>query len=196
MPHTGFPSGCSIRCAPARRRSAGIRSGLGLTALTVISRVIALHSAIGWSSVSVACQVPAAGTATSAIPGIRRPAVPLGRFGGNAAIGRDQRKRALDRLFGDDHDAQRRALPWRQRRGQHRNVGGLAATAGGSPGGRIRSRDGNRTSRQQQRRRSGGKPACEKHVIDHSGISPEPNSGPAGRVDWQDTELAGISQRI
>ena len=53
-------------------------------------------------------------------PEIRRPAVPLARFGRDAAIGRDQRKLALERLLRGDEDAQRRALPRRDRRGQDR----------------------------------------------------------------------------
>ena len=44
----------------------GIGRGSGLRALTEISRVIVLQSAVGWSSVRVACHVPAAGAATSA----------------------------------------------------------------------------------------------------------------------------------
>ena len=45
------------------------------------------------------------------------PAAPLPRFSGDAAIRRDQRERAIDRLFGHQHHAQRRAFPWRHRRG-------------------------------------------------------------------------------
>ena len=56
-------------------------------------------------------------------PEIRRPAVPLARFGRDAAIGRDQRQLALERLLGGDDDAQRRALPRRDRRGQDRELG-------------------------------------------------------------------------
>src|SRR5258707_10538672 len=40
--------------------------GSGLRALTEISRVIVLQSAVAWSSARVACHVPAAGSATSA----------------------------------------------------------------------------------------------------------------------------------
>ena len=62
-------------------------------------------------------------------PEIRRPAVPLTRFGRYAAIGRDQRKLALDRLLRGEDDAQRRALPRRDRRGQDRELGRLFAGA-------------------------------------------------------------------
>ena len=62
-------------------------------------------------------------------PEIRRPAVPLTRFGRDAAIGRDQRKLALDRLLRGEDDAQRRALPGRDRRGQDREFGRLFAGA-------------------------------------------------------------------
>src|SRR6266481_4853277 len=40
--------------------------GSGLRALTEISRVIVLQSAVVWSSAKVACHMPAAGSATSA----------------------------------------------------------------------------------------------------------------------------------
>src|SRR5260370_7940233 len=40
--------------------------GSGLRALTEISRVIVLQSAVAWSSARVACHMPAAGSATSA----------------------------------------------------------------------------------------------------------------------------------
>ena len=44
----------------------GVRRGSGLRALTTMSRVTGLHSAGAWPRISVACQVPAAGAATSA----------------------------------------------------------------------------------------------------------------------------------
>ena len=62
-------------------------------------------------------------------PEIRRPAVPLTRFGRDAAIGRDQRKLALERLLRGEDDAQRRALPRRDRRGQDRELGRVFAGA-------------------------------------------------------------------
>ena len=45
---------------------AGMRKGSGLRALTAMSRVTGLQSADAGSRSSVACQVPAAGAATSA----------------------------------------------------------------------------------------------------------------------------------
>ena len=63
-------------------------------------------------------------------PEIRRPAVPLTRFGRDAAVGRDQRKLAVERLLSGDDDAQGRALPGRHRRGQDRDLGCLLAGAG------------------------------------------------------------------
>ena len=63
-------------------------------------------------------------------PEIRRPAVPLTRFGRDASIGRDQRKLALERLLRGEDDAQRRALPRRDRRRQDRELGRVFAGAG------------------------------------------------------------------
>ena len=65
-------------------------------------------------------------------PEIRRPAVPLARLGGDASIGRDQRKLAIERLFRGEDDAQRRALPRRDRRGQDREPGRVLAAVGRS----------------------------------------------------------------
>ncbi len=78
-----------------------------------------------------------------------RPAT-VGRGSRNAAIGRHQRQRAIDRLFRNHHHAQRRARPWRSRRRQHGKIGRLGAI--GSQRRRMRDRD-------KQRRRQGGKPA-------------------------------------
>ena len=60
-------------------------------------------------------------------PEIRRPAVPLTRCGRDASVGRDQRKLALERLLRGEDDAQRRALPRRDRRGQDRELGRVFA---------------------------------------------------------------------
>ena len=62
-------------------------------------------------------------------PEIRRPAVPLTRFGRHASIGRDQRKIALERLLRGEDDAQRCALPRRDWRGQDRELGRVFADA-------------------------------------------------------------------
>ena len=56
--------------------------------------------------------------------------MPVGRFDRDASVGRDQRQHALDRLFGDDHDAQRRAGPRRQRRRQDGDFGRVRAAVG------------------------------------------------------------------
>ena len=74
-------------------------------------------------------------------PEIRRPAVPLARFGRDASIGRDQRKLALERLLGGEDDAQRRALPRRDRRGQDRELGRVFAAAGRTLGLCVRYRE-------------------------------------------------------
>ena len=62
-------------------------------------------------------------------PEIGRAAVPLARFGRDAAVGRNQRKLALERLLRGEDDAQRRALPRRDRRGQDRELGRVFAAA-------------------------------------------------------------------
>ena len=55
--------------------------------------------------------------------------MPLTRFGGHASIGSDQRKLALERLLRGEDDAQGRAFPRRDRRGQDRKLGRLFAGA-------------------------------------------------------------------
>src|SRR5262249_57116823 len=62
-------------------------------------------------------------------PEIRRPAVPLARFGRDVSIGPDQRKLALERLLRGEDDAQRRALPRHERRRQDRELGRVLAAA-------------------------------------------------------------------
>ena len=64
-------------------------------------------------------------------PEIGRTAQTLVGFGGNAAIGCDQREFAIQRLFGGDEHAQRRAFPRGKRRREHRDVGGVAARCRG-----------------------------------------------------------------
>ena len=63
---------------------------------------------------------------------IRRSAMPLARLGGDVSIGRDQRKLAIERLVCGEDNAQRRALPRCDRRGQNRKPGRVLATVGRS----------------------------------------------------------------
>ena len=55
----------------------------------------------------------------------------LARFDRDVSIGSDQRKLALERLLHGEEDAQRRALPRRDRRGEHRDCGILAGAGAG-----------------------------------------------------------------
>jgi hypothetical protein len=71
--------------------------------------VIAPHSAGAPSRASVALPRPRGRRCDLGEPEIRRPAVPLARFGGDAAVGADQRKLAVERLLGGEDDAERRA---------------------------------------------------------------------------------------
>ncbi len=123
-------------------------------------------------------------------PGIRRPAVPVGRFGRDASIGRDQRKHALERLFGDDHDAQRRALPRRDRRGQDRELRRVGAAARRRFGRRIHCRrKRTKLSRQQQT-------GLREAFLQPSWRNPEPPSALPAGPDCRITELADINQQI
>jgi hypothetical protein len=63
--------------------------------------------------------------------------MPFARFGRDASIGRDQRKLALERLLRGDDDAQRRALPGHERRGQDRELGRVFAEAEWTFGPRV-----------------------------------------------------------
>ena len=53
----------------------------------------------------------------------------LMRFCSDAAVRRDQRKFAVERFLGGEQDAQRRALPGRERRGEHGEFGGILELA-------------------------------------------------------------------
>ena len=97
---------------------------------TAISRVNVLHSADSPWRTSLACQVASGGRGDLGKPEIGRPAVALMRFGGDAAIGRDQRKLAVERLLRSENHAQRRAFPWRGRRGQDGEPGRIFASVG------------------------------------------------------------------
>src|SRR5262249_32955776 len=100
-------------------------------------------------------------------PEIRRPAVPLVRFDRHASIRRDQRQLAFERLLGGEYHAQRRALPWRDRRGHDPALGRIFAAAGRSFGLRLDCRekqDETCACDQQRRCRNGGKPACWNQI--------------------------------
>ena len=100
-------------------------------------------------------------------PEIGRTAVALGRFRRDAPIGRDQRKLALERLLRGEDDAQRRALPRRERRGQHRELGGVFACGDLSLGADVRCRDedGETCACDRQQCLRSSKPAYWNHVI-------------------------------
>ena len=153
-----FPSRDSSYCAPARRcpRRARRSGGFG----RADGDVAGDRAAAGRRVVERQRRVPGARGRRGDLgePGIGRPAVPVRRFGGDAAIGRDQRKLAAQRLFGDDHDAQRRALPRRERRGQDRDLGGVRASAGRRFGA------GGYCCEKQQGRCSNSKRARAKHM--------------------------------
>src|SRR5262249_18912534 len=85
-------------------------------------------------------------------PEIGRTAMPFARFRRDASIGRDQRKLALERLLRGDDDAQRRALPGRERRGQDRELGRVFAEAEWTFGPRVHQRenDDEKRARDQQ----------------------------------------------
>ncbi len=106
-------------------------------------------------------------------PEIGRAAVPVGRFGDDAAIGPGQRDRAVERLFADGHDPQRRALPWREWRRQHLEPG---LRAGIGRFGRH-ARDGEN----ERGCCDSGKPAGTAHIEDPL-RNPENPTGPAASV--------------
>ena len=96
-------------------------------------------------------------------PGIRRPAEPLTRCGRDLSIGRDQRQLALERLLRGEEDAQGRAPPRRDRRGQDRELGRVFAGAGWALGLCVHCRekeDEKCACDQQQCCRGGSKRAC------------------------------------
>src|SRR5262249_14233214 len=64
------------------------------------------------------------------VPEIRRSAVAVSPFGGDPALWAHQRELAPERFLNGEDDAQRRALPRRDRRGQDREIGRLVAGAG------------------------------------------------------------------
>ena len=162
-PNTDFPSRGSRCCAPARgcprvaRRRRRCVIAHGDLARDRAAAADALR-------VSVARQVPAAGVATSANQKYGGPPWRVVRFGGDAAVGCDQRKFAIERLFRREDDAQRRALPWRERRRQHRDPCRVIAAAGQKSGfcGRSRGQQDKQRGNYRQicRSRGNSKPAC------------------------------------
>ncbi len=100
-------------------------------------------------------------------PEIRRPAVALAGFRRDASVGRDQRKLALERLLRGENDAQRRALPRRNRRRQDRDLGRIFTGAGRALRPRVRHREkkgGKSPCYQQKCWRSRRKMACWKQL--------------------------------
>ena len=95
-------------------------------------------------------------------PGIRRPAEPLARFGCDPPIGRDQRKLALERLLRGEEDAQRHALPGRDRRRQDRELGRVFTGAGSTLGLCVHNceSEGEKCTCDQQQCRQGNRRAC------------------------------------
>src|SRR5215471_6929453 len=77
--------------------------------------------------------------------------MPLVRFHRDAAVGRDQRQLALERLLDGEDDAQRRALPGHERRRQERKLGWVLAAAGRSLRIRWRNREAEAYACGQQR---------------------------------------------
>ncbi len=128
MRNTSFPSRNSMYCARARRSLARARPRRLALAHGDFARD---RAALGRRAVARELRVPRPRGRRRDLgePEIRRPAVPLARFGRDASIGRDQRKLALERLLRGEHDAQRRALPRRDRRGQDRELGRVFAGA-------------------------------------------------------------------
>jgi hypothetical protein len=107
-------------------------------------------------------------------PGIGRAAVLPARFRCDRAVRRDQRQLAVERLLRGEDDAQRRALPRRDRRGQHRDAGVVAAGGTLRPCVRARQDQGSACACNQQQAYYRGKPASGKHVAPPS--IPQPSS--------------------
>jgi len=92
-------------------------------------------------------------------PEIRRAAGPCAGSGGDAAVGRDERKFAVERLLRDKKNAQWRAFPWCDRRGQYRNLAGLFAAARSRGGPCVDYGKTDNCACEQQRCGRSGKPA-------------------------------------
>ena len=95
-------------------------------------------------------------------PEVRRAATPLTRCDRHLAIGRDQRKLALQRPLGGEDDAQGRALPRRHRRSQDAELGRFLAAGRRSIALCAGTRGYKCIRDQQQRCRGGGNLAFRK----------------------------------
>ena len=150
------------------------RGGAGLSRATAMSRVILPHSA--GSVVARQRRVPGPRGRRGHLgePDVRRPVEPVVRFDGDAAVGRDQRQLAVERLFGGEDDAQRRALPRRERRGQDREpdrvVAGFRSRAHCRRQGRRKLHPSSATALSQPAVR----PACSKQLSPHPEALPWP----------------------
>src|SRR5262249_35416067 len=142
--------------------------------------------------------VPRAGSRRGDLdqPEIRRPAVPLARFGRDVSIGPDQRKLALEQLLHGEDDAQRRALPRHERRRQERESGRVVAADELTLGPGVNDREKQCSCDQQQCCHSSSKLAyvkqlsplplevslasiqqyCQKLWLNHGKIHRQPNS--------------------
>ncbi len=99
---------------------------------TAISRVIVAHSAEAPSRTSLACHLPAVGAAISANQKYGGPPCRSRDWIATLPSGPMRDSSPSMRLLGRDDDAQRRALPWRNRRRQHREPGLRPAQLRGS----------------------------------------------------------------
>ena len=155
--------------AVAHLPDASRRGAQGLRLAGGYNDIAGDRAAIRRRRLAVQPRVPGAGGGCCDLgePGIRRTAVAAGRFDRDAPIGCDQRQCALDRLLGDDHDAQRRAAPGRHRRRQDGDLGGVRAD--GCRCGRgwreSEQRDEKSACDQQECRCSGSRAAHRKHLM-------------------------------
>jgi hypothetical protein len=126
------------------------------------------RAARGWGALAREPRLPFPGGRRGDLddPEIRRPAVALARFRRDASIGRDERKLALERPLRGEDDAQRRAVPRREWRGQDRELSRVFAAAGWSLGPRVH--DGEKEEEQcagdRQQSWSSSKPAGQKQL--------------------------------
>src|SRR5262249_46495735 len=120
------------------------------------------RAAFGWRALARELRVPGAGGRWGGLggPEIGRTAGAVPRFGRDVSIGRDQRKLALERLLRDDEDAQRHALPGRERRGQDRELGRVFTEAEWTFGPRVHPWENDDEKR-----------ACDQQHGCHSGSS-------------------------
>ena len=96
-------------------------------------RCVVVHGDLARDRAAPGCRELAPATSPAQAHRLRRTSNRAGRrararFDGDAAVGRDQRKLAVERLFGGKQDAQRRAFPRRERRRQHRDLGRVSCS--------------------------------------------------------------------